>query len=106
MNWAGNPFNNLAILQLMFWDGPNATGNQIGPASEITADTRGNHAVDLSVVQDGADVSDWIEMSVTGVAPAGAQSAQVLLLHIITEGTPFGGSIFWDDLNITVRGLP
>ena len=106
MNWAGNPFNNLAILQLTFWDGPNATGNQVGPASEIKADTRGNHAVDLSVVQDGADVSDWTEMSVTGVAPAGAQSAQVLLLHIITDGTPFGGSIFWDDVNITVRGLP
>ena len=106
MNWAGSPLNNLAILQLTFWDGPNATGNQVGPASEIKADTRGNHPVDLSVVQDGADVSDWTEMSVTGVAPAGAQSAQVLLLHIITEGTPFGGSVFWDDVSITVRGAP
>ena len=106
MNWVGNPFNNLAILQLTFWDGPNATGNQIGPASEIIADTRGNHPVDLSVIQDGADVTDWTEMLISGVAPAGAQSAQVLLLHIQTTGTPFGGSVFWDDVNITVRGVP
>jgi len=106
MNWAGDPFYNLAILQLTFWDGPNATGNQVGPASEIKADTRGNHPVDLSVIQDGADVTDWIEMSVSGVAPAGVQSAQVLLLHILTDGTPNSGSVFWDDVNITVRGAP
>jgi len=106
MNWMGDPFNNLAILQLTFWDGPNATGNQIGLPSETFADTQGNQSVDLSVIQDGAEVTDWTEMSVSGVAPAGAQSAQVLLLHIQTEGTPYGGSLFWDDVSITVRGVP
>jgi hypothetical protein len=106
MNWAGDPFNNLAILQLTFWDGPNASGSQLGSVSQTLADTRGNHSVDLSVIQDGADVTDWTEMSVSAVAPAGAQSAQVLLLHVLTSGTSNGGALFWDDVSMTVRGTP
>jgi len=103
MNWAGDPFNNLAILQLTFRDG---SGSQVGQAVEIIGDTRGNHPVDLSVPQDGFDISDWTEMSVSAVAPAGAQSAQVLLLHIQSDETPFGGAVFWDDVSMTVRGAP
>ena len=106
MNWVGDPFQNLAILQLTFWDGPNATGNQIGPATETFADTQGNQPVDLSVIQNGAEVTDWTEMSVSGVAPAGAQSAQVLLLHILTAGTSNGGALFWDDVSVIVSGAP
>jgi hypothetical protein len=106
MNWVGDPFNNLAILQLTFWDGPNATGSQIGQVVQTIGDTQGNHSVDLSNTQDGAEVTDWTEMSVSGVAPAGAQSAQVLLMHIQTSGTPFGGALFWDDVSMTVRGVP
>jgi len=106
MNWAGVPFNNLAILQLTFRDGPNGSGNQIGQKVETIGDTRGNHSVDLSVPQDGFDVTDWTEMSVSAVAPAGAKSAQVLLMHIQSDRTPFGGAIFWDDVNMTVRGTP
>jgi len=106
MNWEGDPFNNLAILQLTFWDAPGGElggGSQIGGGIETFADTLGNQPVDLSVIQDGAEVTDWTEMSVLGSAPTGAQSAQVLLLHVLTDGTPAGGSLFWDDVTMTIQ---
>ena len=106
MNWVGDPFNNLAILQLTFWDAPGGElggGNRVGAAIETFGDTLGNQPVDLSVVQDGAQVSDWTEMSVSGVAPAGTQSAQVLLLNVLTMGTPDGGALFWDDVTMTIE---
>ena len=100
MNWVGDPFKNFALLQLTFWDGPNGSGNRVGNLIEAYADAGGlnPNATDLSVVQDGADVSDWTEMSLSAVAPAGTQSAQVLLRHI-NFGSG-GGSIYWDDVSL------
>ena len=104
MNWVGDPFNNLAILQLTFWDAPGGElggGTRIGIAFEAFANTIGTPGfVNLSMIEDGAEVTDWTEMSVSSVAPAGTQSAQVLLLHVLTDGTPDGGAIFWDDVSL------
>jgi hypothetical protein len=101
MNWVGDPFGNLGILQLSFWDGADGTGNQLGGNLETTVDPFGTADVDLSIVQDGADVSDWTQITVSGVAPAGAVSAKAFLLHIQT-GDPCcaGGSLFWDDASL------
>lgn len=101
MNWIGDPFGNLGILQLSFWDGANGTGNQLGGNLEITVDPFATADVDLSTIQDGAEVSDWTQLTVSGVAPAGAVSAKAFLLHIQT-GDPCcaGGSLFWDDVSL------
>jgi hypothetical protein len=97
MNWVGDPFQNLGILQLTFWDGANGSGNQVGGNIEQFADTLGTPGyVDLSVIQDGAEVTDWTQMLVSGVVPAGAVSAKAFLLHVQLGDTPFGGSLYWD----------
>ena len=79
MNWVGDPFQNLAILQLQFTDGD---GNVLKEFNQ-PADTLGTLGyVDLSEPQDGADVSDWTRMAVSGIAPPGTQSATIYLLHV------------------------
>jgi hypothetical protein len=103
MNWVGDPFQNLGILLLQFIDG---TENPLGEFSE-TVDPYGTADVDLSVIQDGAEVSDWTRMAVSGVAPAGTVSARVFLLHIQT-GDPCcaGGALYWDDVSLKALLVP
>jgi hypothetical protein len=105
MNWIGDPFGNLGILQLNFLD---AGGNAIaGSGAEVTVDPFGTADVDLSVIQDGADISDWTGLSLSAVAPAGTAEVQAFLLHIQT-GDPCcaGGSLFWDDVSLTAVPVP
>ncbi|MDB4308049.1 hypothetical protein N9985_02040 [Gammaproteobacteria bacterium] len=108
MNWVVDPFQNLGILQLQFWDGPNGTGNQLGGNIEQVTDPFGTPGfVDLSVAQDGDEVSDWTRMSVSGIAPAGTQSATVYLLHIQTaDPCCNGGAIYWDDVSLKALFVP
>jgi len=108
MNWIGDPFQNLGILQLQFWDGPDGAGSQLGSNINQFADTMGTpDFVDLSVIQDGAEVSDWTRMAVSGIAPAGTLSATVYLMHIQTaDPCCAGGSIFWDDVSLTAVPVP
>lgn len=98
MNWAGDEFNNLALLQLAFLDGDD---NQIGEALEVFADTVGGGNT-LLAPRSGLSPSDWTELSIQGIAPPDAVTARLLLLHIDIGGG--GGSIFWDDASL--EGLP
>lgn len=104
MNWAGDPFGNLGILQLNFLD---SGGNALAGGVQVSFDPFGTADVDLSVVQDGADVSDWTQLSLSAVAPAGTVEVQAFLLHIQT-GDPCcsGGSLFWDDVSLTETVVP
>ena len=97
MNWLGDEFNNLALLQIAYLD----AGGGVISVNEIFADTAGNQAYQL-LPQDGGEPGDWTLMEVSGVAPAGTVEAQILLLHIdIGQG---GGSIFWDDASLAIGG--
>ena len=98
MNWTGDPFGNLGILQLNFLD---SGGNALPGGVQVTVDPFGTADVDLSVIQDGADISDWTGLSLSAVAPAGTVEVQAFLLHIQT-GDPCcsGGSLFWDDVSL------
>jgi len=104
MNWIGDPFGNLGILQLNFLD---SGGNELPGGVQVTFDPFGTADVDLSVVQDGADISDWTGLSLSAVAPAGTVEVQAFLLHIQT-GDPCcaGGSLFWDDVSLTAVPVP
>jgi hypothetical protein len=104
MNWTGDPFGNLGILQLNFLDG---AGDPLVGGSEITVDPFGTSDVDLSVIQDGAEVSDWTLLTLSGIAPVGTVEVQAFLLHIQT-GDPCcsGGSLFWDDVQLQVVPVP
>ena len=108
MNWAPDAFNNLGIFQMTFWDAPGGQdggGNQIG-IQELFVDP-GDDGVNIYLPpQDGAEASDWTELSMTAVAPAGAVSAEIFLLHIQLGDTPLGGSLFWDDVSLTAVPVP
>jgi hypothetical protein len=103
INWSGDPFKNLAILQISYYD---AGGGLISDANgaildEVFANTLGDLDYDLSVPEDGDPASDWTLMQAAGIAPDGTAEAQILLIHILTEGTPSGGSIWWDNADLT-----
>ena len=104
MNWTGDPFGNLGILQLNFLD---AGGGALAGGVEVTVDPFGTADVDLSVIQDGAEISDWTQLSLSAVAPAGTAEVQAFLLHIQT-GDPCctGGSLFWDDVSLNEPAAP
>jgi hypothetical protein len=104
MNWVGDPFQNLAILQLQFTDGD---GNVLKEFNQ-PADTLGTLGyVDLSEPQDGADVSDWTRMAVSGIAPTGTESATIYLLHVQTaDPCCSGGAIYWDDVSLKALSVP
>ncbi len=100
MNWTGDKLNNLGIVQLTFWDGPNGTGNQLATFENFVDPTDDNVNVYLPV-QDGADVSDWTQITVSGTAPPSAVSAKLLLLHVLTPPAPGSGTVRWDDASLT-----
>jgi len=109
MNWAPDTLTNIGIFQLSFWDAPGGQdggGNNLG-TFEVTLDSTTNPlAQDVSLApQDGADISDWTQLSISQTAPAGTASAQVFLLHIQTDPVS-GGSLFWDDVSLTAVPVP
>jgi hypothetical protein len=103
MNWTGDALNNLGILQLTFWSGPDGTGSVLGTAEAFVDPLNDGQNVFLPV-QDGADVSDWTQISVSATAPPGTVSAKVLLLHILTPPAPASGTIRWDDARLVGPG--
>ncbi len=108
MNWIGDPLNNLGIFQFTFWDAPGGQlggGNQIG-ITELFVDSIDDGTNIFLPVQDGAEISDWTELSITSAAPAGTLSAEVFMLHIQVPETPFGGSIYWDDVSVSAVPVP
>jgi hypothetical protein len=106
MNWAPDALSpgNLGIFQLSFWDaagGQDGGGNNLGTTQLIVDSTDDSVNIYLPG-QDGADISDWTELSITEIAPVGAVSAEIFLLHIQLNDPVVGGSIFWDDVNLVV----
>ena len=110
MKWSGDPLapGNLGIFQLTFWDaagGQDGGGNNLG-ITEIIVDSTDDGTNVYLPPQDGADVSDWTELSMTEIAPVGAVSAELFLLHIQLNSPPAGGKIFWDDVSLEPVSLP
>jgi hypothetical protein len=110
MNWVGDPLapGNLGIFQLSFWDaagGRDGGGNTLG-VTEILVDSTDDGINVYLPPQDGADISDWTEFSITEFAPAGTVSAELFLLHIQLNDPPVGGKIFWDDVSLAPIPVP
>ena len=111
MNWAPDALaaDNLGILQLTFWSAPGGQtggGAQIGPAFEVLVDSTDDGENIYLPPQDGAEISDWTQVSITEIAPAGTASAEIFMLHIQLNNPAVGGSIFWDDVSITKGVTP
>ena len=112
MNWAPDPIaaGNLGIFQLSFWSAP---GGQTGGGTnlgtfEVIVDSTDDGSNIYLPPQDGGEISDWTQLSITEIAPAGTASAEIFLLHIQLNTDPAlqAGSIFWDDVSIVKGAVP
>ena len=93
INWSGDLWSNLGLLQLAYFD---ASNNELGRLETFAAsDTSQDYQL---TPKTGADPSEWTLMELSGIAPAGTTRAQILLLHIDIGG---GGALFWDDASLT-----
>ena len=112
MNWNGDNFNNIFLLQIFAL---NAEGNSLDangtpfvnpfePFNQVVAaapDVGGNPDYVLFGRNGGNDF-DWTQMQVSSVMPANTVSTRIQLIHILVESTPENGAIFLDDASLTV----
>ena len=87
MNWSGDNFNNIGLLQIFFLDaGGNNISGGINPAAQVSAGSDaivgGSFDYVLSA-QDGGEPADWTLMEVSATAPAGTASARIQMIHIL-----------------------
>lgn len=110
INWSGDPFNNIGLLQIFFLDsGGNNISGGFTPAAQVVA---GSDVIVEGVFdyvlspQDGGELTDWTLMEVSAIAPAGTASARIQMIHIPEASTPPGGALFWDDASLTSTPPP
>jgi hypothetical protein len=106
MNWNGDNFNNIFLLQIFALDsnGDNISGG-FTPFAQVSAgsDAIAGGSFDYTLAgTDGGNDSDWTQMDVSAVMPAGTASASIQLIHIEEASTPAVGSIFLDKASLTV----
>lgn len=81
--------NNFGLMILQFFNGSNNIGEVLSPQ-----------------INSSAPDQVWVELTASGVAPAGTTSAQILLLHIQANNPVTGGSVFFDDASLAVVAIP
>jgi len=107
MNWNGDNFNNVFLLQIFALDsgGNNISGGgEFDPVSQVVAAAPALGAGADYVLHgtDGGNDFDWTQMMVSAVMPAGTAATRIQLIHILVESTPDYGAIFLDDASLTV----
>jgi len=107
MNWNGDNFNNVFLLQIFALDsgGNNISGGgEFDPVSQVVAAPPAISASADYVLYgtDGGNDFDWTQMMVSAVMPAGTAATRIQLIHILVESTPDYGAIFLDDASLTV----
>lgn len=75
--------NNFSLVILQFFNGGTNIGEIASPQFNASAPDQ-----------------EWIEVSSSGIAPAGTTAAQILLLHVNADRT--GGAVFFDDAALSV----
>ena len=106
MNWNGDNFNNIFLLQIFALD---AGGNNISggftPFAQVSAGSDaivgGTFDYVLAGTNGGNDF-DWTQMDVSAVMPDGTASTRIQLIHILESSTPADGAIFLDNASLTV----
>ena len=110
MNWNGDNFNNIFLLQIFALD---AGGNNISggftPFAQVTA---GSDAIVGGMFDyvlagtDGGNDFDWTQMMVSAVMPTDTASTRIQLIHILEASTSNGGAIFLDNASLEVSAVP
>jgi hypothetical protein len=106
MNWNGDNFNNIFLLQIFALDssGNNISGGftplaQVSAGSDIIAGASFDYVL---AGTDGGNDFDWTQMDVSAVMPDGTASTRIQLIHILEDTTPSDGAIFLDNASLTV----
>ena len=110
MNWNGDNFNNIFLLQIFALDsGGNNISGGFTPLAQVSA---GSDAIVGGVFDyvlsgtDGGNDFDWTQMDVSAMMPAGTASTRLQLLHILEASTSNAGSIFLDNASLSVTPVP
>jgi len=106
MNWNGDNFNNIFLLQIFALDagGTNLSGG-FTPLAQVSA---GSDAIVGGVFDyvlsgtNGGNDFDWTQMMVSAVMPVGTATTRIQLIHILEASTSAGGAIFLDNASLTV----
>ncbi len=106
MNWNGDNFNNIFLLQIFALDaGGNNLSGGFTPLAQVSA---GSDAILGGVFDyvlagtDGGNDFDWTQMMVSAMMPADTASTRIQLIHILEASTAPGGAIFLDSASLTV----
>jgi hypothetical protein len=109
LNWNGDPFSNVFLLQIFALDagGINISGGDT-PLAQVVATPPAIGATADYVLSgtDGGNVFDWTQMMVSAVMPAGTASTKIQLIHILESSTTDAGAIYLDDASLTVTAVP
>ena len=110
MNWNGDNFNNIFLLQIFALD---SDGNNIsGGFTPLAQGSAGSDAIVGGMFDyvltgtDGGNDFDWTQMDVSAVMPEGTASTRIQLIHILEDSTPSAGAIFLDNASLTVTAVP
>lgn len=108
MNWTGDnfldPFGEFGFLELTFRD----AGDNVLAGYQVFVDPIDDGVNTYLAPQDGAEASDWTQLVINEVAPAGTAIAQILLIHQLVgaDTVPGGGTLRWDDASLTAVPVP
>jgi len=116
INWAGDPFLNLGLMGLTFWDGADGSAgganNMLGPAYDVYVESTPDpvfmpSSVYLPEAFSGEFGDGWIQLTVQGIAPAGAVSASAFFQTICVPGSPScSGALYWDSASLELVPVP
>jgi hypothetical protein len=110
MNWNGDNFNNIFLLQIFALDaGGNNLSGGYNPLAQVVAGSSAIAGGSFDYVLSGTDGGndyDWTQMLVSAVMPEGTASTRMQLIHILEASTSNAGAIFLDDASLSVSAVP
>jgi hypothetical protein len=110
MNWNGDNFNNIFLLQIFALDsGGNNISGGFTPFAQVSAGSDAIVGGSFDYVlagTDGGNDFDWTQMDVSAVMPEGTASTRIQLIHILENSTSNAGAIFLDNASLTVTAVP
>jgi hypothetical protein len=93
---------NFALLKIVWFDGPNATGNALQPLPGPGAVFGDYPGIESGPINAASSLDVWLPVSAVGEAPPGTQSVQLLALFLQPNWE--AGSLWFDNLSATVGG--
>jgi len=97
---AGN--QNFALLKIIWFDGPNGTGNELQPEPGDGAVFGDYPGIESNHIDATSTPDHWQPVLASGQAPAGTQSVQLMALFL--QPNAEGGSLWFDTLSATLGG--